>query len=212
MGGADALCEGMGIMLRNRQRDWMLWLLTLSVTAPAFGSDAGDVSLFGRFGDFILAISTLVIFGLVVVVLGRFAWGPLLSALQRREKFIRDSLESAKDDRDKAAALLAEYKEQLEKARDEATAMVEEGRRDAAEVRRRLEAEARQAAEQISERAKRDIGIARDTVLRELHEESARLAMLMASEVLKRQVTEDDHDRLLQDALDQLRQRGMGTN
>ena len=69
-------------MLRTRSRVWMCLLLVLSMAGPILASEGGDVSLFGRYGDFILAIATLVIFGLVVVVLGKFAWGPMLSALQ----------------------------------------------------------------------------------------------------------------------------------
>jgi F-type H+-transporting ATPase subunit b len=151
---------------------------------------------------------TIVVFAVLVVVLGKFAFKPILHSLQQRENFIRDSLESAKNDREAAEARLAEYEERLRSARDEAAGMVEEGRRDAEAVRRRLEEEARQSAEAIADRAKRDIGIARDTALKDLHEESARLAIRLAAEVLKRQLSPEDHERLVNDALAQLRERG----
>jgi F-type H+-transporting ATPase subunit b len=167
----------------------------------ALGSEGGESepSLFG--GDFVISICTLIIFGLVVLLLARFAWGPLLSGLQKREKFIRESLESARRDREEAEARLREYEERLQKARDEATALVEEGRRDADVVKRRIEEEARASADATIERAKREIGVARDTALRDLYQQSADLAMHMAGTVLKRQLSPEDHQRLVDDAL-----------
>ncbi len=73
----------------------------------------------------------------MLFVLGKFAWGPILSGLQARENFIRESLETAKRDRDEAEARLREYEERLATARAEATAIVDEGRRDAEVVKRR---------------------------------------------------------------------------
>ena len=57
-------------------------------------------------------------FLLVIFVLGKFAWGPLLSGLQQREEFIRRSLQEAKDDREAAEARLQEYEEKLSGAGD----------------------------------------------------------------------------------------------
>ena len=74
----------------------------------------GEVNLFA--GDVGNAVWTLVIFILVIVVLGKYAWGPLLNALQQREQFIRDSLQEAKDDREAAKALLQEYEARVQKA------------------------------------------------------------------------------------------------
>lgn len=156
------------------------------------------------------AIWTLLIFGLVLGVLARYAWGPLLAALQNREKFIRDSLESARRDREACELRLKEYEERLAKAREEASAIVEEGRRDAEAAKRRIEEEARRSADTLVERARRDIGIARDSALKELYEQSAQLAMSMAASVLKRQVTPEDQQRLIHDALDDLAARKNG--
>jgi F-type H+-transporting ATPase subunit b len=156
-------------------------------------------------GDIAVFIWTIVIFLLVLWVLRKFAWKPLLEGLQRRERFIHDSLESAKRDRQQAEERLRDYEEQVRKARDEATAIVEEGRRDAESVRRRIEDEARHAADEMIERAKREIGVARDTALRDLYQQASEMAMQMAGEVLKRQMTPEDHEKLIQDALEQLK-------
>ncbi len=164
------------------------------------------ISIFtGNLGN---AIWTLLIFGLVVVVLGKYAWKPILTGLQRREQFIRESLESAKRDREAAEARLREFEERMRAAREQAAAIVEEGRRDAEVVRKQIEEEARQSGDALIERAKREIGVARDTALRDLYDASADLAMNMAGSVLKRQLNDEDHGRLVSDALAELQTKG----
>ncbi len=163
-------------------------------------------------GDLGNAIWTLVIFVLVVVVLGKFAWGPLLSALQKREAFIHDSLASAKRDREAAEARLKEYEQRLDKAREEASGIVEEGRRDGETVRKRIEEEARKAGDEMIQRAKREINIARDTALKDLYDRSAELGIELAATVLKRQLTPEDQKRLVEDALAKLRERTGSAN
>jgi F-type H+-transporting ATPase subunit b len=181
--------------------------IVLGMASQVYANEgAQQPNLFG--GDLGNIVWTLLIFLLVLVVLGKFAWKPLLTGLQRREKFIHDSLTTAKRDRDEAEARLKELADRMDKARAEATAIVDEGRRDAEAVRRRIEEETRRSAEAMIERAKREIGVARDTALRDLHEESARLAMDMAGAVLKRQLAPEDHRRLIGEALAQLKERG----
>lgn len=160
-------------------------------------------------GDLGNAVWTLVIFLLAVVLLGKFAWGPLLSTLQERESFIRDSLAQARDDREAAQARLAEYTSKLEEARAEATAIVEEGRRDAEAVHGKIEQEAREEGERMIERAKREIEVAKKTAIRELYEHSATLATEVAARLLKREVSAADHERLIAEAIEQLDQQDL---
>jgi len=152
-------------------------------------------------GDIGNALWTLVIFGLVVVVLGKFAWGPLLRGLQAREEFIRESLEKARIERETAEIRLREYEERLATARAEATAIVEEGRRDADAVKRRIEEDAKREADKAIERAKREIQIATDTATKELYTLSARLATDLAAKVIGRELNPRDHERLIAEAI-----------
>ena len=111
----------------------MIGILVVATTALAQEhGEAAQPSIFE--GGLHNAIWTLVIFLTVVLVLGKFAWKPLLAALKAREDFIRESLENAKKEREESAALLKKYSDQINKAREEATAITQEGRRDAEEV------------------------------------------------------------------------------
>ncbi len=199
-------------MLMKRNWAWaaLAGLYGLAPVALAAETPGGEdnVSLFA--GDFGNALFTLLIFLLVLVVLARFAWKPLLKALQNRERYIRESLEAARRDREKYDQRLRELETRITKAHEEASKIVEEGRRDGEQVKRRIEEEARKNADALIERAKREIGIARDSALKDLYEQSAQLALTMAGSVLRRQLAPEDQQRLISEALSELRARGNG--
>ncbi len=178
--------------------------LALSALPALAAGEGGESNIFG--GDFGNVLWTLVIFGLVLFVLGKFAWGPLLEVLQKREDFIRESLESAKEDRDAAEARLKEYEERLNSARAEATAIVEEGRRDAEVLRHRVESEAQEEAEKSLARARREIDIAKETAVKELYELSGKLAVDIASQVIGRELDVADHERLIKESISEIGQ------
>ncbi|MES1245412.1 MAG: F0F1 ATP synthase subunit B [Acidobacteriota bacterium] len=176
------------------------------VAAPALAQEAehGGEASSPFAGDLGNAIWTLVIFALVVFVLGKFAWGPILNALQARETFIREALETAKRDRDEAELRRKEYEDRLAQARAEATAIVEEGRRDALVTKQRIEEDAQREADKRLERAKREIQIATESATKELYQLSTRLATDMAGKVIGRELSPQDHERLISEALDGL--------
>lgn len=178
------------------------------LASPLAASEAGGAGGGPFSGDIGNALWTLVIFVLVVLVLGRYAWGPLLSGLQARERFIREALDSAKSDREAAEARLKEYELRLAAARDEASAIVDEARRDAEALKRTLEADGRAEGQRMIERAKREIGIAADTAVKQIYDESARLATELAGKILQREISPADHERLIREALDRVRAGG----
>jgi F-type H+-transporting ATPase subunit b len=181
-------------------------LLTLALAAPAAAQEgheaAGANNPFA--GDIGNALWTVIIFVLVLVVLGKFAWGPILKGLQARESYILESLEKAKRQHVEAETRLREYEEKLAQARTEATAIVDEGRRDAEVLKNKILQEARHEAEQERERTKREIRIATDTATKELYALSARLATDMAGRIIRKELSPQDHERLIADSIQEL--------
>lgn len=184
-------------------------LLTLALglaALPVMAAEAAEgkeaISPFA--GDIGNALWTVVIFGLVLFVLGKFAWGPILKSLQSRESFIRESLEKAQSDRLEAEARLKEYLDKINASRAEATAIVDEGRRDAEAVKHRIEEDARQEAEKILARGKHEIELATATAVKELYATSAKLATELAGRILAREIKPEDHERLIAQAIDEL--------
>ena len=176
----------------------------LFLVAPVLASgDGGEgPSLFtGDLGNIIWSLAT---FFAVLFVLGKFAWKPILGALQKREDFIRDSLSQAKKDREDAECRLREYEEKLVAARAEATAIVDEGRRDAEVLKRKIDEDAKAEAQASIDRAKREIGIATDTAVKELYTLSAKLATDVASRIIRKELNPQEHERLISESIDEL--------
>ena len=155
-------------------------------------------------GDVGVALWTLVIFFLVVVILGKFAWGPILGALKSREEFISGSLAQAQSDREAAEARLKEYSAKLEDAGKEVAAIMEEARRDAKVLRQREEQNAREEADRTIERAKREIELATDTAIKELYARSAKLATDIASRMIGKELDSAHHERLIAESIEEL--------
>ena len=179
-------------------------LVGLLVAFPALAAEGGgDANIFA--GDLGNMIWTLVIFLLVVLVLGKFAWGPILEGLQSREDFIRKALEDAKADRDAAETRLEEYEAKLAEARAEATAIVDEGRRDAEVVKQSIEAEARDEARKTVERSIREINQAKVAAIEEVYDTASSMAVDLAAHVIRKELTPADHERLIAEAAQKMR-------
>lgn len=185
-------------------------LLAPLTATPAFASQpeaaaaegahaATGVSPFA--GDVGNALWTLVVFAVLLWVLGKFAWGPILRGLQGREDYIRLALEKAKQDREAAEHRLGEYEAKLAAARTEVDAILEEARRDADALRQREEERAREESQQMIARAKREIDVAKDTAVKELYAQAGRLTTDAASRILKREIKAEDHERLIAESI-----------
>jgi len=166
-------------------------------------AEGGSDNIFA--GDLGNMIWTLVIFILVLVVLGKFAWGPILEQLQKRESFIRDSLEEAKQGREAAEETLKKYEGKLAEARSEATAIVDVGRRDGEEVRQRIEADAKDEAGKIVERARHEIELAKEAAVSEIYGLAGQLSTEVAAQVIRKELSPEDHERLIREATDKIR-------
>ena len=179
-------------------------LLVLSAL-PAYAADTVPEAALSPFaGDVGNAIWTLVIFLTVVVVLGKFAWGPVLGLLKEREDFIRKSLHDAKRDRDEAEARLKEYTVQTQNARAEAAALVEEARRDSERLREELRSKAKAEADTILKNAERQIQLETGLALAQIRTEAVDLSVMIASKLIGRNLTRSDNERLIEDALKQV--------
>ena len=185
--------------------------LLLSFAAPALGAEGGEQkSIFeGSIGNFIF---TLIIFGLVIFILGKFAWGPILNVLNEREKRIRESLEAAQRDRDESERVLEKYTQQLEQARTEAAGIIERGRKNAEEVGRRVQEQAREEGAQMVERARREIQLATDAAKKEVYDIAAELAVDVAGRIIKKELSAEDHKGLVSESLERMRDENAKLN
>ncbi|MGE0605580.1 MAG: F0F1 ATP synthase subunit B [Pirellulales bacterium] len=148
-----------------------------------------------------LAIFTFIIFVLLFAILYKFAWGPISTALDAREKGIKDNIEAAQRANDEGKVLLAQYEKKLADAQGEVKAIIEEARRDAEHTQQEILAKARADAQAERDRSLREIETATDQALKELAEKSTNLAVDLAGKIVQAQVKKSDHDRLIGDAV-----------
>jgi F-type H+-transporting ATPase subunit b len=149
-----------------------------------------------------LAVWTLLVFVLLLAVLWKFAWGPILAGLEKREHAIAHEIADTKHQHEEADALVAKYEARLAAAGEEVRALLDEGRRDAEHARQTILAEAKTAAEAERLRALREIESATDGALRSLAERSAQLAVELAGKIVRRSLTSADHARLVDEAVE----------
>jgi F-type H+-transporting ATPase subunit b len=173
----------------------------LSLTAAAQEHEAQLSPFAGNVGN---AVWTLVIFVIVVVVLGKFAWGPVLALLQQREEFIHRSLSDAKRDRDEAEARLKEYAAKLQTAQREAVAILEEARRDADRLREELRGRAKTEADTMIKNAERQVQLETTRALQRIRQEAVDLSVMIASRLLQRNISKEDNEKLIADAMKQI--------
>ncbi len=148
-----------------------------------------------------LAVWTAVVFLLLLVILRKFAWGPISKALDAREQRVADDLAAAAQHHQEAKNLLAQYEQKLAAAQDEVRAILDEARRNAAKSQEELMAKARADAAAEMDRAKREIGLARDQALQQLAETAANLAVDLAGKILRTKLQASDHANLVREAV-----------
>lgn len=154
--------------------------------------------------NFGLSAWTFVVFIALLFVLGKFAWGPILDAVEARENKIRDALEEAAESQARAEALAEEQRKQLADARRQSQEIISEGREAGERVRREIEEKAREESQNMIERARREIEREKEAALDELRRESVELALAAASKLLKKKVDADQDRELVLDYLDEL--------
>lgn len=151
-----------------------------------------------------LFIWTWVIFLILLFVLRKWAWGPILGALETREKRIQEALDRAARDRDEAARLLKEHRRLLDESRNQAQNILAESRKAAERLRGELLDEARKQKDHIVAGAKGEIERERDQALEALRREAVDLSITAASRVLEKNLDSEENRRLVEDYLQHL--------
>jgi F-type H+-transporting ATPase subunit b len=148
-----------------------------------------------------LALWTAVVFLVLLAVLGKFAWGPVTEALDKREQRIADQIASAEQANSEARQLLADYHNKLRGSESEVREILERGRREAEDLGRQMLDKTREESELEKQRALREIDAATAGAIKELAERSADLAVELAGKIVHATVDRADHARLIEQAV-----------
>jgi F-type H+-transporting ATPase subunit b len=141
---------------------------------------------------------TLIIFVILLVVLSKFAFKPLVAAVEARERALEEAIEGAKRDREAAAVLLAEQRTQIEGARTEAQRFIAEGRAAGEKLRNDMLEQTRQQQAELLERARADIDRERVSAIADLRREAVDLAIAGAGRVIERNLDDAGNRQLVE--------------
>ena len=154
-----------------------------------------------------LFIWTILVFVVLLTLLKKFAWGPLLAALEERQEGIRKSLDDAAQARKELEQVQSDAEAILVKARAEADSILSETRSDAAKVRDDLRQQAQNEAQSIVQNAERQIQLETDRAVLQIREEAVELSLSIASKLIRRNLTKEDNQALIDEALKQVESR-----
>lgn len=149
-------------------------------------------------------VAGLVLFVALVLVLNKYVWPHILSALQAREDKIRGDIETAERTRKQAERALQEYEKALAEARNEAAKMLEAAKADQQKIATELRIKTDAEISSMRDAATRDIETAKRAAIAEVYSSMAQTATSIASKILQRELNPDDQRQLVEESLGQL--------
>ena len=159
-----------------------------------------------------LMIWTLVIFGITLFILKRYVFGPVGAAIEKRRADIAASIEESERAREEAAALLEDYRARLAEARKEADLLREQGRKEGEQQGHEILAQAQAQRDRVLTDAEAQIEAQARAAAAGLRDDVVTLALMAAEKVSRRSLSDDDHRRLIQEAIDEADLSAVSTN
>jgi F-type H+-transporting ATPase subunit b len=180
-------------------------VLTLALSTLAVAADAAqdDKVLSAKPGpeQLITSITTLLVFLLLVFILAKFAWKPILAGLKGREDKIRKDIADAEEARKNAEATLREYTEQLRNAESRIRDTLAKAQADGEKLATTIRMQAQQEAEEIKEKAQREIEGTKNLALQEIYDKAADLSTSIAEKIIRRNLNAQDQQEIVRASL-----------
>ncbi|MGD6816541.1 F0F1 ATP synthase subunit B [Metabacillus sp. 84] len=160
------------------------------------GAAAGEGHFNG--GDILFQ---LLAFLILLALLKKFAWKPLIGIMKEREEFIANEINSAEERNTEAAKLIEEQRELLKQARQEAQGLIENAKKIGEQQKEEIVATARNEAMRLKESARKEIEQEKDQAVAALRSQVASLSVMIASKVIEKELNEQAQEKLISDYL-----------
>ncbi|OCS83313.1 F0F1 ATP synthase subunit B [Caryophanon tenue] len=166
-----------------------MFLDNLVLGAGATGMNLGD------------ALVTLVTFLILMALLKKFAWGPLMGIMQQREELVASEIEEAEKNRKESATLLAQNEKLVKETQANMAEILESAKKQANAQREEILAAANAEAARLKDSAQRDIAAEREKAIEAIRGEVVSLSVLAASKVLGKEISEADNSALIKETI-----------
>ena len=151
-----------------------------------------------------LLLWTIITFVVLLLILWKAAWKPIVEALDARSEKIRGDIENAETARQEAEKLLEQHREMMADAKNEASKVISQGKEEAEKIKNEMLEKATQESRVISDRAKKEIEIAKDKALQDIKSEVVVLSTEIASKVIGKNIDPDDQKNLIEETLNKI--------
>jgi F-type H+-transporting ATPase subunit b len=148
-----------------------------------------------------LMIWTLLVFGITFWVLRKYVFPQIQDQLDKRQRAIEETIDTAERTQREAEQLLAEYRQRLKEAREQAEDIVTRARKAADKHQEEVTAAASAKQQEMLDQARKDIETETRLALERIRKEVADLTVLATEKVTRKTLTSEDHQRLIQEAL-----------
>lgn len=144
-----------------------------------------------------LAFWTTLTFLLLLFILGKFAWKPILTALKQRENAIKDSLEQAEKAKEESKKILQENQASLNKAEEESKKIIEQSRQYAENLKEQMLRDSKSQAQKIIEEASAEIDRKKEAAFNELKNQIAEISVSAAEKILKQNLDTESNKKIV---------------
>jgi F-type H+-transporting ATPase subunit b len=190
----------------------MLAVLVVASPAPLLGAEEHEKSHGVETGLFKgaveLSVWTIVVFLLLLWVLHKYAWGPILTGLRQREEGIARDKHEAEQARREAADAKAKAEAEVTRINSEISQMISKARQDAAATAAEEFARGKAEVQAERDRLHREMSMEHDQALQDVWSKSVQLATLISSKAISKHLSDADHRVLLDEALVEFRAAG----
>lgn len=152
-----------------------------------------------------LLIWTVITFIVLMTILWKAAWKPVVEALDARAEKVRSDIENADRSRQEAEKLLAQHKSMMDNAKNEAGKIISDSRAEAEKLKTEIIDKATADAKDVSDRAKREIELAKDRALADIKAEVVTLSTEIAAKIINKNLNPDDQKALVEETLNKVR-------
>jgi len=147
---------------------------------------------------------SLVMFLILLALLRKFAWGPLMNVMKEREDHISNEIDIAEKNRTDAERMTKEAQEELKNARQDAKSIVEDAKKAGKEQQQEIVEQARTEAERIKESARQDIENEKEKAIQALQDKVGSLSVQIASKVIEKELSEQDQEKLINEYIQEV--------
>ncbi len=151
-----------------------------------------------------LFLWTIITFALLLFILWKTAWKPIVEALDARAEKVKSDVDRAESNRVESEKLLTQHKENIDKAKDDANKVIAESKTQAEKLKNDMLNDAKEEANNLIEKAKREIDLSKQKALGEIKEEIVNISTDIAAKIIAKNLKPEDQAGLVQEALNNL--------